>query len=115
MTWRNWVPAAGSGAVTLYAGMGWLESPELVAWFAATLATGLGTVAWVDRARGANAWGEWPTWRLVVAAACGVSVLIALGQWRVVGASGPTACLPGAIQLFLLAVADRFFPVQFRG
>jgi len=40
---------------------------------------------------------------MVVATASGVAVLIALGQWIVVGASGPEACIPGTLQLILLA------------
>jgi len=110
MTWRKWLPAAGAGVVTGGAAAGWLQSPELVAWFAATVASGLATFAWLDHARGEKALGAWSTWRLVVAAASGVSVLIALGQWRVVGASGPEAALPGVLHLLALAISRWIFP-----
>lgn len=109
MTWRKWLPAAAAGVVAGVAAARWLQSPELVAWFAATVASGLALFAWFDLARGEKALGARSTWWLVVAAASGVSVLIALGQWRVVGASGPEAAIPGLLHLLVLALSRWIF------
>lgn len=99
-----------SAGLMVWAGFQWLQNLSGVAWFAGTLISVLGTLGLWNMGPGRERWGEASNWRLVMAAASGVALLIALGQWIVVGASGPEACIPGALQLILLVFSAKNRP-----
>ena len=96
---RIWI----SGGLLAVAAVQWGLHLSAVAWFAATFVSALGTWAHWNAGPGGERWGETSVWKMVVATASGVALLIALGQWIVVGTSGPEACIPGMLQLILLA------------
>lgn len=99
-----------SAGLTLWTWVQWWQQLTGVAWFAGAMISLVGTLAQWNLGPGREAWGEAANWRLVVATGAGVAVLIALGQWIVVGASGPEAAIPGAIQLILLVLAGQKRP-----